>query len=70
MRQISPNLYISLGFIFPTIYHVLIFDFSMMSYKSLKLFTFFLGSLVSSIVIFLLTDSNDEINLKEVAEKV
>ena len=27
-------------------YHLLIFDFSVMSYKSLKLFTFFLGHLV------------------------
>ena len=33
----------TLSFIFPTMYHLLIFYFSMMSYKSLKLFTFFLG---------------------------
>ena len=32
---------LSLSFIFPTMYHLLIFDFSTMSYKSLKLFTFF-----------------------------
>ena len=36
---------LSSSFIFPTMYHLVIFDFSTMFYKSLKLFTFFWDTL-------------------------
>ena len=44
LRQLKQARYrnLSVSFIFPMVYNLLIFDFSTMSYKSLKLFTFFL----------------------------
>ena len=47
-NKLDIKICLSSSFIFSMMYHLLIFDFSMMFYKSFKLFTFFLGHPVST----------------------